>query len=108
MAKRSESKSLVKSTVGAVPWLTLARAAMIVSRRWSALSAKERAHLARLVTESRGRVSNLSLKQRAELRKLARKLDLKGMGRELWPLLRPGRRGRGRRAGRRRAAGRHR
>ncbi|HWG08448.1 MAG TPA: hypothetical protein VN672_05525 [Solirubrobacteraceae bacterium] len=91
MAKRSESKSLVKSTVGAVPWLTLARVAMIVSRRWNALSAKERARLAQLVTESRGRVSNLSLKQRAELRKLARKLDLKGMGRELWPLFRPGR-----------------
>lgn len=97
MSKRSESKSLVKSTVGAVPWLTLTRAAMIVSRRWNALSAKERAHLAQLVTESRGRVSNLSLKQRAELRKLARKLDLKGMGRELWPLFRGSRGGRGRR-----------
>ena len=95
MSKRSESKSLVKSTVGSVPWLTLARAAMIVSRRWNALSAKERAHLAQLVTESRGRVSNLSLKQRAELRKLARKLDLKGMGRELWPLFRDSRSGRG-------------
>ena len=96
MSKRSESKSLIKSTVGAVPWLTLTRAAMIVSRRWNALSAKERAHLAQLVTESRGRASNLSLKQRAELRKLARKLDLKGMGQELWPLFR-GSRGRGRR-----------
>jgi hypothetical protein len=97
VAKRIESKSLIKSTVGAVPWLTLTRAAMIVSRRWNALSAKERARLAQLVTESRGRASNLSLKQRAELRKLARKLDLKGMGRELWPLFRGGRGGRGRR-----------
>lgn len=95
MAKRSESKSLIKSTVGAVPWLTLTRAGMIVSRRWNALSAKERARLAELVTQSRGRVSTLSLKQRAELRKLARKLDLKGMGQELWPLLRGSRAGRG-------------
>jgi hypothetical protein len=102
VSKRPESKSLVKSTVGAVPWLTLARVAMIVSRRWNALSAKERTRLAQLVTESRGRVGNLSLKQRAELRKLARKLDLKGMGRELWPLLRPGRSTRGRRRGRHR------
>jgi hypothetical protein len=94
VSKRTESKSLVKSTVGAVPWLTLARVAMVVNRRWNALSAKERAHLAQLVAESRGRVSNLSLKQRAELRKLARKLDLQGMGRELWPLLRGGKRGR--------------
>jgi hypothetical protein len=108
VAKRSESKSLIKSTVGAVPWLTLTRAAMIVSRRWNALSAKERAHLAQLVTESRGRVSNLSLKQRAELRKLARKLDLRGMGQELWPLLRGSRGGRGRRTGRRRPASKHR
>jgi len=97
VSKRSESKSLIKSTVGAVPWLTLTRAAMIVSRRWNALSAKERARLAELVAESRGRIGNLSLKQRAELRKLARKLDLKGMGRELWPLFRGGRGGRGRR-----------
>ncbi len=107
MAKRSESKSLIKSSVGAVPWLTLTRAAMIISRRWNALSAKERARLAELVTESRGRISNLSLKQRAELRKLARKLDLKGMGQELWPLFR-GSRGRGRRTGRRRPASKHR
>ncbi len=97
MAKRSESKSLVKSTVAAVPWLTLPRAAIVVSRRWNALSAKERARLAELVSESRGRISNLSVKERTELRKLARKLDLKGMGRELWPLFRGSRGSRGRR-----------
>jgi hypothetical protein len=43
------------------------------------------------VRESRGRVGNLSVKQRMELRKLARKLDLKGIGRELMPLVRRGR-----------------
>lgn len=91
---RRESKSLVKSTVGAVPWLTLARAAMIVSKHWNALSMKERSQLAQLIGESRGRASNLSLKQRAELRKLARKLDIKGMSRELWPLVRGGKRAR--------------
>jgi len=100
--KRRESKSLVKSTVGAVPWLTLARVAMVVSRHWNALSAKERGRLAQLVGESRGRASNLSAKQRSELRKLARKLDLKRMGRELWPLVRRGKGGRGRRGRRRR------
>ena len=84
----------MKSTVGAVPWLTLARVAMVISRRWNALSAKERTQLAQLIGESRGRASNLSSKQRSELRKLARKLDLKGMGRELWPLLRGGKGGR--------------
>ena len=56
--------------------------------RWTALSAKERARLARLVRESRGRPGSLSAKDRNELRKLVRKLDLKGAGRELVPLLR--------------------
>jgi hypothetical protein len=96
VSKRSESKSLVKSTVGAVPWLTVARVAMVVSRHWNALSTKERARLAQLVGESRGRASNLSGKQRSELAKLARKLDLKGLGRDLWPLVRGGRGRRGR------------
>ena len=41
---------------------------------------------ARCVRESRGRVGNLSAKERMELRKLVGKLDLKGMGRELLAL----------------------
>jgi hypothetical protein len=94
--KLRESKSLVKSTVGAVPWLTLARAVMVVGKHWNALSPKERARLAQLVGESRGRVGNLSVKQRLELRKLAGKLDLKGLGRELVPLVYGSRKRRGR------------
>ena len=102
MSKRRESKSLVKSTVGAIPWLTVARVAMVISRHWNSLSAKERARLAQLVGESRGRVGNLSVKQRAEVSKLARKLDLKSLGRELWPLVRSSRGRRGRRGRKRR------
>jgi hypothetical protein len=99
VSKRRESKSRLKSTAGAVPWLALARAAMIVSKRWNALSSKERVRLAELLRESRGRTSNLSVKQRLELRKLAGKLDVKGMIRELSSLWRGrhGRRGRKRR-----------
>ena len=99
MSKHRESASRLKSTVGAVPWLALARGTMIVGKRWTALSGKERARFAELVRESRGRVSNLSVKQRLELRKLAHKLDLKGMGRELLPLVRGGRKRRGRKRG---------
>lgn len=98
MPKRREpSTSLVKGTVASVPWLLVARGAMIVSRHWNALSQKERTHLARLVGESRGRASNLSSKQRADLRKLAGKLDLVSMGRELLALRGGARRGRKRR-----------
>jgi hypothetical protein len=96
VAKHPASKSRLKSTVGAVPWLIVARTAMIVSKRWNALSGKERARLAELVRESHGRTSNLSVKQRLELRRLAGKLDLKGMVRELLSLWRGGRGRRGR------------
>jgi hypothetical protein len=95
--RREPSTSLAKSTVGAVPWIALTRAAMIVSRHWRALSSRERAHLTQLVGESRGRVGNLSDKQRAELRRLARKLDLGSMGRELLALRGSRKRGRKRR-----------
>jgi hypothetical protein len=96
VSKRLQPKSRLKRTTGAVPWLAVARGAMIVGKRWSALSGKERARLAELVRESRGRVSNLSVKQRLELRRLAGKLDLKGMARELSSLWRGGRGRRGR------------
>ena len=97
MAKPKQSDSRLKRGAGAVPWAVLLRGGMIVGRRWTALSAKERARLAELVRTSRGRVSNLSTRQRLELRKLARKLDLKGMSREIVPLVRGGKRGRRRR-----------
>jgi hypothetical protein len=96
VSKHRESKSRLKSTAAAVPWLAVARGAMIVSKRWNALSGKERARLAALVRESRGRASNLSVKQRLELRKLAGKLDLKSMVRDLSWLWRGGRGRRGR------------
>jgi hypothetical protein len=96
VSKHRESKSRLKSAVAAVPWLAVARGAMIVNRRWNSLSGKERLRLAELVRESRGRVGNLSVKQRLELRKLAGKLDLKGMVGELTSLWRGGRGRRGR------------
>jgi hypothetical protein len=74
-----------------LPWLVLLQAGVVLGKRWSALSAKDRARLARLVRQSRGRVGNLSVKERVELRRLSRKLDLKGAGRELLPLVRGGR-----------------
>jgi hypothetical protein len=82
----SEPESKLKRTAKAVPWATLLQGTVIVGRRWAALSAKERARLTELARESRGRASNLSKKQRLELGKLAHKLDLRGMGRELMVL----------------------
>jgi hypothetical protein len=98
VSRHRESKSGATSKLGAIPWLAVARTAMIVGRRWTALSAKDRARLVGLVRESRGRVGNLSVRQRLELRRLAGRLDLKGMTRELLLVARgSGRRGRRRR-----------
>ena len=70
----------------AIPWATLLQGGVVVGSRWRRLSAKERERLRALVRRSRGRVDNLSVKERKELRKLAGKLDLKGMGKELLAL----------------------
>lgn len=93
--KPSESK--LKSRARAVPWAMLLQGGVIVGERWAALSAKERERLVRLARQSRGRVSNLSAKERLELGKLARRLDVKGIGRDLLQLVRPRGRGRKRR-----------
>jgi hypothetical protein len=88
--------------IQALPWIAIVQAGVAIGRRWRALSAKDRARLARLLRDSRGSVGNLSVRQRLELRALVRKLDLGGLGRELLPLARGGRvqgrrRGRGKR-----------
>jgi len=87
-SKPSKPDSKLKRTAKTVPWAALLQGTVIVGRRWAALSAKERARLTELVRESRGRLSNLSMKERMELRKLARKLDVRGMSRELMALRR--------------------
>jgi hypothetical protein len=69
--------------VKALPWAVLLQAGAVLGKRWRSLSAKDRAHLARLTRQSRGRLGNLSEKERRDLRKLVGKLDLKGMSREL-------------------------
>jgi len=88
VSKRERAVSGLK----AVPWTLLLQVALVLDRRWRRLSEKERARLLRLLRESRGRLDRLSAKQRDEMRKLVRKLDLMGAGSELRPLIRSGRR----------------
>lgn len=79
----------------ALPWVALAQVGVAIARRWRTLSGKERARLTRLARASRGRPGNLSAKERAELRALVHKLDLRGIAGELYALTRRGgRRGR--------------
>jgi hypothetical protein len=80
--------------------VALAQVGVVLARRWRALSNKDRARLTRLARASRGRPGNLSLKERAELRALVRKLELKGIVGELYAITRRRRGRRGRRRGR--------
>jgi hypothetical protein len=79
-----------------LPWLMMLQGAVVLGRRWTALSEKDRARLTRILRDSGGRMGRLSAKERAELRRLAGKLDLKGASRELM-LIRAARRSRKRR-----------
>ncbi len=99
MSRSTKKSSTPVDKAKALPWAALLQGVLVVGRRWKGLSAKDRERIKELLAESGGRVNSLSAKQRKELRKLAGKLDLKGMGRELMSL----RGGRGRR-GRRRGA----
>jgi hypothetical protein len=99
-SKRTEKSS--KSGIDrakALPWAALLQGGLVVGKRLGKLSSSERERLLRLVRDSGGRVNKLTEKERKELRKLAGKLDLRGMGSELMPLIRGGRGRRRRRNG---------
>ena len=88
----STSKSKTKrERARALPWAALLQAVVVVRRHWRSLSEKDRARLGALARDSRGRWGNLDAKERAELRKLAGKLDLKDVARDLAGLARGGR-----------------
>jgi hypothetical protein len=74
--------------VKALPWALLLQTAVVIGNRWRALSAKDRARLARIARESRGRPASLGPKEREELRRIAGKLDVKRMLGELVALAR--------------------
>jgi hypothetical protein len=91
-SRRSPQVKSKRSRLKALPWAALLQAALAFGERWRALSEKDRTRLTQLVRQSRGRVGNLSARDRDELRKVVRKLDLRAMGREMLPLVRGGRR----------------
>ena len=102
VAKAKARESTLERRVRAIPWSTLVQGGVIVGARWVALSARERARLVELVRASRGRLSNLSVRERRELRKLVHRLDVRSMSRDLAALARSRRTRRHRGARRRR------
>jgi hypothetical protein len=62
---------------------------MILTREhWDKLTPGERAHLAALLRKSRARPGNLTPGERRDVRRLAAKLDLPALGRNLAPMAR--------------------
>ncbi|HMD56003.1 MAG TPA: hypothetical protein VKG82_00880 [Solirubrobacteraceae bacterium] len=90
MARTQTKPKTARDRLAAVPWALLLQGGIVVGRRVSELSANDRARLARLARESRGWPPALGAKERGELQRLLRKLDLMAMSRELLPLIRRG------------------
>jgi hypothetical protein len=63
--------------------LAIAEVAVVVKEHFDRLSPKERSRLVEIVRTSRGRPSNLSDRERAELRKLFEKLEPGQLGRDV-------------------------
>ena len=77
----------------AVPWLLLFEVARgVQSHVMDTLSPRERRRVAEILRKSRGRPGNVTPAEREELRRLAGKLDLKRMGRDIAPKVIAGRR----------------
>jgi hypothetical protein len=89
-AKREQKSRLDR--VKDVPWALLLQIGVVLGKRWRSLSAKDRARLTELTRESRGRLGNLSARERKELKKLLGKLHPKRTARELVLLTRARRR----------------
>jgi hypothetical protein len=99
VSRSSHTSKSKRERAKALPWAALLQAVVVIGRHWRELSEKDRARLSGLVRDSGGRLGNLSSKERVELRKLAGKLDLKGIGSELTGLARGRRTRRKRRHG---------
>jgi hypothetical protein len=69
-----------------VPWMLLLEAAMVLRAHWGLLEARDRRELARIVKKSHGNPRNVTKKERDELARIVRRLDLITAGRKLMPL----------------------
>ncbi len=71
--------------VRAVPWILVVQAALAANGRWKQLPAGDRDRLTQLLKQSKGLPTNLSTKEREEVRLLLGRLELAGLARELAP-----------------------
>jgi hypothetical protein len=72
-------------TPRAIPWLLLLELGKLAREHWGKLTPGEQAHLTALIRKSGGRPGNLTARDKADVKRLARKLDVPGLGRGLLP-----------------------
>jgi hypothetical protein len=68
-----------------VPWMLLLDAGRVAREHWQKLTPSERSKLGRLIKKSKGRMSNLTTRERVELRRIANKLDLPEAAKKMVP-----------------------
>jgi hypothetical protein len=78
----------------AVPWMLMLETAMVLRTHWGRLDPHDRRELSRIVKKSAGGPANLTKKDRSELARIVRHLDLITAGRKLLPFHGGVRRGR--------------
>ena len=91
-SKQAEQDKSRLQRVKDLPWALLLQMGLVLGKRWRSLSEKDRTRLTELTRESRGRLDNLSAKERRELKKLVGKLHPKRTARDLVLLTRARRR----------------
>ena len=82
-SKQAEQDKSRLQRVKDLPWALLLQMGLVLGKRWRSLSEKDRTRLTELTRESRGRLDNLSAKERRELKKLVGKLHPKRTARDL-------------------------
>ena len=74
------------SRVRAMPWVMVLQIAVTLRRHWKYLSPDERTELAGLIKKSQGIPTRLTPRERADVRRLVRKLEPFGIARSVAPI----------------------
>ena len=72
--------------VRAMPWVMVLQLAMTLRRHWKYLTPAERTQLATLIKKSQGSPAKLSPMERADVRRLVRKLEPIAIARSVVPI----------------------
>jgi hypothetical protein len=80
------------SAAKALPWAMVLDAATVVNSHWRSLKDSDRRRVGELIRKSKGNPGSLTKRERDELRRIAGRLDVPGMARDLLPFARRGRR----------------